>query len=74
MIWVVELLDKEKNKPEITTFDNDKDLGIFLQNYDLDVFQVMSIRELLVDEISASEKFIKKDSNIEFGDKQEEKK
>ena len=61
VIWVVELLDKEKNKPEITTFGKDGDLGIFLQNYDKDKFQVMSVRELLVDEISTSEKFIKKD-------------
>jgi len=72
VIWVVELTNKELQKPEITTFGKIKDLGIFLQNYDNDKYQVVSIRELFVDEISVSEKFIKKDSNIEFGENKEE--
>ena len=73
MIWVVELRETKVEIPQITTFSSLKDLGIFLQNYDTDVYQVISIRELYVDEISESEKFIKKDSNIEFGETQEEK-
>ena len=74
MIWIVELTDKESNKPNITSFKNTKELGIFLQNYDNDKYQVVSIRELYVDGISTSEMFIKKDSNIEFGKEKEESK
>jgi len=70
VIWFVEVQNKD-NKVNVTTFDNDSDLGIFLQNYDRGKFRVVGIREMNIEKMSDSMDFVKKDENLEHGKKEE---
>ena len=76
MLWVVEIVPKgdcvNLEFSELVTFDNVKDLGIFLQNYDDDSYRIASIKDLYVNGIYDAKNYIKQDSNIEFGNNKED--
>jgi hypothetical protein len=76
MLWVVEIVPKGDGVnlefSELVTFDNVKDLGIFLQNYDDDSYRIASIKDLYVNGIYDAKNYIKQDSNIEFGNNKED--
>lgn len=77
-MWFVELESPNKKKRfrikvQVTTFNDEKDLGVFLQNYDRNKYKIVRIKKVFVKKISESMDFIKKEENLEYGKKEEKK-
>jgi len=69
MGWKVELQHGKSKLNFITYLENNDELGHFLLNLDKD-YEVRFIEKTYHDELKESEKFLKKDTNIEFGKKE----
>lgn len=71
MIWIVETTEHENRETSLIIFKDEKELGIFLQNYDKVKYSIDSIAGTYSDRIKSSDMFIKKEENLETGIKEE---
>lgn len=69
-MWQVVLENPNESKTNVCFFDTERDLGIFLQNYDKEQFKIIKVME--TDELFSvenSQYFIKKPKGLETGGK-----